>query len=492
MYFYLDNVEAKKPILMNNIIKIPLVPCAEGIKDYPELTHPKTGKVGVKLFMPYESIKDGILWHKKNSPQVLITMDHVDLTDEQKTKVLDVPAKSTIGYAKSLAFDDKNRCARAMAYILKSKIPSTLVDYINRGNAVQTSIGAFYEDIIWESGTFKGERYDGIQGPARFHHFAMIIDGIARCGFPKCGFNLKDSENIIDCFRAIVKVKDQLKETGEINWSEDKILASAVNECFARHKVNTDKFDWENISEEELTELTDFLLDNEFLSHDFCPKTFRKYLVETSDSLNFDVYINNNAQDKDQLQSIKNDELNMSEELKKRIAELEAENQKLKNQDTEKQIQALGDSNEELKKTVEQLTQGYAILQKDIADKQAIIDAVTEEKKETVIKILVGTGKYSEDELKVKSLEKLVEDLENAKRFVPELQDKIVKAPPQPANQIPAMNPRELLNHMQQAQAYQTQQADSQPTTQPQPGNDIYHIPTFEEIEAEMQKEGNA
>ena len=256
--FIFDSVKLEKGTDLNNVIKVPVVLCAEMVKYYSE-----TDKY---MFMPYSEIKDAIAWHKENMPRIPITIEHIRLfTDDHEVYI--PTSEQIIGHVSQLSTDDEKKVARGWAYITRSKVHKQLADALMRGHQIGGSVGGFAGGH-GPGGFHDGQKYHGSHMKLKFHHYAMTIMSLPRCPTGICGFNVKDSETMIEFITREMPIfmKNGMKQ----NEAVATIITTYKNQMKYDKKIDIS-------AEEPSTEFKDFhesLILNDLLSSKSCVLKF--------------------------------------------------------------------------------------------------------------------------------------------------------------------------------------------------------------------------
>ena len=313
-YFLVDFDFMDKAIVMKNVIKVPITFAAEMVKFYPEFNK--------RMYMPYEEIKEGIEWHKKYMPKIPITIDHVEMHDEEKNVIPPNP-EGVIGHVQDLSVDDDKKVAKGWAYIKKSRIDEFLSDYLTKGHIVGTSVGGFAQQL-GPAGVFHDENYDNAQMKLRFHHIALVTQGLPRCPPNICGFNVEDnffndamtpwieekygnlqvfSDSFLDsdalqsCVSAKIEYLYHEKRSKKEKINRDQIAAHAYSHC--RNKLGIKESI--NFSPEEpeydFQLLHSYLRESHYLSRNSCMLDFYKAMKNEWKLLESSGIINDNSQE---------------------------------------------------------------------------------------------------------------------------------------------------------------------------------------------------
>jgi hypothetical protein len=281
--FIYDSLKLSPGTDLKNIIKIPVVFCAEVVKYYSE-----TGKY---MFMPYPEIKNAIAWHKENMPRIPISLEHIRLFDDDKK--IHIPTDDEIiGYVSQLKANDEKRNGGGWAYITRSKIHKQLADSLMRGHLIGVSVGGFSAKF-GPPGFFDGQKYDASHMQLKFHHAAMIIMSIPRCPTGICGFNVIDSETLKECVNRKVPI---FMDEG---MEQEQAVAASINYC-EKQMSHKDSFDIS--AEKPSMDFKDFhesLILNDILSPKSCVNDFYKYYQDAIRSVEIDVIISNEGQEED-------------------------------------------------------------------------------------------------------------------------------------------------------------------------------------------------
>lgn len=403
---------------LKNIIKVPVVFCAETVKFYSE--------IGKHLFMPYSEIKDAINWHREHLPRLPITLEHIKLFDS--TGEVYVPSENEIiGYASQFVADDEKKRAKGWAYITQSKIHPQVADALLRGHLIGVSVGGFAGEF-GPPGFYDGQKYDASQMKLKFHHIALIIQSLPRCPMNICGFNFKDSESLKECVnRKIPIIKNEHPD-----WTHEHIVAASMGYCKNKMK-HEDSFD---ISAEKPSEdFKDFhesLILNSLLDSKSCVHEFYKYYQDAIREPIIDGINNNEGQliDHNLLSNTKIEAIHLSEDqlklLNEQIKELKAENDTLKNSkfaDAEKQIKELQEANKEFADANAKLQEDLKVLTTQVMSYQK--DEITK-----MQRTLFDSKKFSAEQIKAMDYNTLKSTYDIAKLFVDSSPGQVLRPTP--------------------------------------------------------------
>lgn len=401
--FVFDSEKLSPGTDLKNIIKVPVVFCAEMVKFYSE-----TGKY---MFMPYPEIKDAIAWHKEHLPRLPITIEHIPLFDADK-KIYIPNDSEIIGYVSQLSADDKHKNGRGWAYITRSKIHSQLADSLIRGHQIGVSVGGFAGGA-GPPGFYDGEKYDASHMKLKFHHVALIIMSIPRCPTGVCGFNVVDSESLIEY------VNKEMPIFIANGMEQEQAVAMSIS-SYKKQTSYKDSFD---ISAEKPTvDFKDFhesLILNDLLSPKSCVHDFYKHYQDAIRDLDSDVINNNEEQIEDiNLLSNQKKEANiLSEEqlklLNEQIKSLKTENDELKDSkfaDAEKTVTDLQEANKEF-------ADANTKLQEDLAKLQTDLMTYKQEEIFKMQKTILDSKAYKPEEIKAMDYNALKSTYDVVKRF---------------------------------------------------------------------------
>ena len=260
----------------------------------------------------------------------------------------------------------------------------------------------------------------------KFHHAAMIIRSIPRCPTGICGFNIKDSESLIE---GVANTFPNLMKEG-ISQNE-AVAISIVN--YKKEMKYEDSI--EISAEEPLTEFKDFhesLILNDLLSSKSCVNDFYKHYRDAIRASEIDVINRNEGQiDNHNIKSIKKIEaINLSEDqlkiLNEQIKSLKDENDKLRTKefaDAEKTIKDLQEANKEFADANEKLTENVATLQTDL---------ITYKQEEVfkMQKTILDSKGFTPEEIKAMDYNALKSTYDVVKRFVDSSNDGILRPKP--------------------------------------------------------------
>ena len=415
--FIFDSLKLSPGTDLKNIIKVPVVFCAEVVKYYSE-----TGKY---MFMPYSEIKDAIAWHKEKMPRIPITLEHIRLFDDSKE--VHIPSENEIiGYVSQLKANDDKRNGGGWAYITRSKIHEQLADSLIRGHLIGVSVGGFSAKF-GPPGFFDGQKYDASHMQLKFHHAAMIIMSIPRCPTGICGFNVIDSETL----------KEYVNREFPIFMGKGMEQEQAVAVAISNYKIQTKYEDSFDISAEKPSvDFKDFhesLILNDILSPKSCVHDFYKYYQDAIRGLESDVIISNEEQEENinLLSNKKRDAINLSEEqlkiLTEQIKSLKAENDELKDSkfvDAEKTSTELQEANKEFADANTKLQEDKAKLQTDLM-------TYKQEEIFKMQKTILDSKAYKPEEIKAMDYNALKSTYDVVKRIVDSSQGQVLR--PQPA-----------------------------------------------------------
>lgn len=413
--FIYDSVKLSPGTDLKNIIKVPVVFCAEVVKYYS-----KTGKY---MFMPYSEIKDAIAWHKENMPRIPITLEHIRLFDADKK--IHIPTEDElIGYVSQIKADDIKRNGRGWAYITRSKIHKQLADSLMRGHLIGVSVGGFSAKF-GPPGFFDGQKYDASHMNLKFHHAAMIIMSIPRCPMGICGFNIKDSETLKECISRKIPI---FKGEG---MEQEQAVAASISYC-EKQMSHKDSFDI--LAEKPSVDFKDFhesLILNDILSPKSCVHDFYKYYQDAIRDIESDVIISNEGQDdinhlsKEKIRAIK-----LSEEqlkiLTEQIKSLKTENDELRDSkfaDAEKQLTELQEANKEF-------ADANTKLQADLAKLQTDVMAYKQEEIFKMQKTILDSKKFTPEQIKAMDYSALRSTYDIVKLFVDSAPGQVLRPKP--------------------------------------------------------------
>lgn len=159
---------------LNNIIKCPVILAREMIKLY------EGGKV--KHFASFKELELAVEGLDK-LPAVIEHQDEVD----------DV---NRVGWIKELRADSELKGIRGVAYLVESKLPVEVRKALSSGIPFPVSIGFFCR--LGDAGVWNGKEYDASQEGIILHHLAICVASTARCPTGYCGLNLDSIDGIND------------------------------------------------------------------------------------------------------------------------------------------------------------------------------------------------------------------------------------------------------------------------------------------------------
>lgn len=414
--FIFDSEKLPPGTDLKNIIKIPVVFVAEVVKYYSE-----TGKY---FFMPYSEIKDAIGWHKENMPRIPITLEHIRLFDDSKE--IHIPTEDEIiGYVSQLSANDEMKRGQGWAYITRSKIHEQLADSLIRGHQIGVSVGGF-AGKFGPPGFFQGQKYDASHMQLKFHHAAMIIMSIPRCPTGICGFNIKDSEDLIE---GVANNFPNLMKEGMTQG--EAVAISIVN--YKKEMKYEDSI--EISAEDPSTEFKDFhesLILNDLLRPKSCVKDFYKAYQDAIRASETDVINKNEGQvlDINNLSNQKIEAINLSEDqlkiLNEQIKSLKDENDELKNKefaDAEKTIKDLQEANKEF-------ADANAKLQTSVATLKTDLMTYKQEEVFKMQKTILDSKKFTPEQIKAMDYNALKSTYDIVKLFVDGSNEGILRPKP--------------------------------------------------------------
>lgn len=372
-----------KAVKMNNNMRIPLIFAAEITKYYPHIFNEAAKKMGMQLFMPYESLKGAIQeivrgeadWLTEG--QLPIVEGHVPIKDKDD-KTLPIKDNIILGFARQLIADDNSRKGKGTAWLRKNKLGDYITDYLEKGNVIGVSIGGWF-DKLGPAGKFMDKEYDGTQEGVHLHHIALVTNGLPRCPTNVCGFNLKDQSDFESSMLDNMKILEQ--NNTEIKPADK--LAIAIKHYEKSKKYERNIYD-EKISPQDVREEIKQIVDRFKELREIPPETsFDDVFSAYVKSDLFDVNIKEFTLNDDNYKKIELDDLTKEEtdKLLKKIADLESKNKKFQEKtitDEQNKLDAMKDMLAKQKTENEALEKKFAAKTKDLEDfEKAQIDVIS-------------------------------------------------------------------------------------------------------------------
>lgn len=345
---------------LNNIIKAPIILAKEMVQPY---TNDK-GEIEYH-FKPYEELQKAVE-DIKYYGSLDIIIEHQDWYDHD----------NIMGFVKEFRADDSTRTIRGMGYFDVGKLPEGLLQMIRDGEIIPVSIGFLAQ--LGEGGEWNGIEYKYTQKNIHLRHLAIVLDAVARCPPGVCGVNLKDAEKAGKTKHFIIINKENYYyNICNIYNDSKKETNKEINIDKKTEKIDTMQEDSKkrgSITEQE-------------------PSDFEAILGRLRSLIN----------DDDWAGELKDNRINLI------LTALGLKGKSDSKMDEKEFDDAIAKVNSELEES-----------RKELSDAKEMVTKYQEKEKLNFIKAIKKFGdKYSDEELKVKTLENLEEIADAVSRFAP-------------------------------------------------------------------------
>lgn len=206
-----------------NVYKIPVVLASERIQYYhrnelPSYIRDKIPQSNpfVPVLKKYEALADAI----KDLEELPLVLNHVGDIKPDDPRI--------IGYVRDIVADDNSRKIKGWAYLIKSKLDSSLKNRIEQGDIIDVSVDGWV--IFGDGGQYKGRNYFISQEKIGLQYLAVLPNAEGRCPSGICGLNLKDENSDFERFSIENKLTDEISRANvKLHKDVEEDLPDPIN-----------------------------------------------------------------------------------------------------------------------------------------------------------------------------------------------------------------------------------------------------------------------
>lgn len=146
-----------------------------------------------EMVQPYDDEEGHTEYHFKPYKELKKSIEGIDALDIIIEHQDWYKTENIIGQVKQLRADDDDRSIKGTAYFRVAKLPKGLKQMLNDGEVIPVSIGFLAK--LGKAGKWRDIDYKYTQETIILRHLAVVLDSIARCPAGMCGINLGDSDD---------------------------------------------------------------------------------------------------------------------------------------------------------------------------------------------------------------------------------------------------------------------------------------------------------